>query len=255
MSQAQIRNASKLLVDDIQATWLLSKAMLTEGLLYRESADLAHEVAELLYPSESNSNTSQVIKYEKDIVLLRKTIQAKPKSNKLAQVQAKHQPECKKRILRQGPWDEVNDVLPLTSRPALPMPGSRGQEPYNGVDTGEFEKGILYEDGRMDLCKMRPADFGIVFAHPDRMETWYLAGNCIDLADFERLVTAWTPSSSITNIWLKRNPLGPKASTALYDLITKTPKLRTLVLDVIELGDEVVSHLFPLWNTIKVPFC
>ncbi len=78
------------------------------------------------------------------------------------------------------------------------------------------------------------------------METWYLAGNCIDLDGFERLVSAWTTSASITNIWLKRNPLGPKASTALYDLITKTSNLRTLDLDQTELGDEGVAHLFSL---------
>ena len=85
-----------------------------------------------------------------------------------------------------------------------------------------------------------------VLAHPDCMETWYLAGNCIDLAGFERLVSAWTTSSSITNIWLKRNPLSPTASTALYDLITKTSRLRTLDLDETELGDEGVAHLFSL---------
>ena len=88
------------------------------------------------------------------------------------------------------------------------------------------------------------ADF--VFAHPDRMETWYLAGNCIDLTGFKRLVSAWTTSTSITNIWLKRNPLGPNASMALYDLITKTSNLRTLDLDQTELGDEGVAHLFSL---------
>ena len=70
-----------------------------------------------------------------------------------------------------------------------------------------------------------------VLAHPDRMETRYLAGNCTDLAGFKRLVSAWTTSTSITNIWLERNPLSPKASTALYDLITKTPNLRTIDLD------------------------
>ncbi len=32
--------------------------------------------------------------------------------------------------------------------------GSKGQEPFYGVDVAEFEKGILYKDGRMDLCKM-----------------------------------------------------------------------------------------------------
>lgn len=85
-----------------------------------------------------------------------------------------------------------------------------------------------------------------VLAHPDRIETWYLAGNCVDLAGFERLVFAWTTSSPVTNIWLKRNPLGPKSSTALYDLITKTSKLRTLDLDQTELGDEGVAQLFSL---------
>lgn len=92
-----------------------------------------------------------------------------------------------------------------------------------------------------------------VLAHPDRMETWYLAGNCIDLAGFERLVSAWTTSTSITNIWLKRNPLSPKASTALYDLITKTPNLRTLDLDQTELGDRGVAHLFSLLANYHSP--
>ena len=92
-----------------------------------------------------------------------------------------------------------------------------------------------------------------VFAHPDRMETWYLAGNCINLAGFERLVSAWKSSTSITNIWLKRNPLGPKASTALYDLITKTSQLRTLDLDATELGDEGVCRLFSLLEIHRSP--
>ena len=90
-----------------------------------------------------------------------------------------------------------------------------------------------------------------VLTHPDCMETWCLAGNCIDLTGFERLVFAWTTSTSITNIWLKRNSLGRKASTALYDLITKTTKLRTLDLDQTELGDEGVAHLFSLLATHK----
>lgn len=85
-----------------------------------------------------------------------------------------------------------------------------------------------------------------VLAHPDRMETWYLAGNRIELAGFERLVSAWTTSTSITNIWLKRNPLAPKASTALFESITQTLKLRTLDLDQTELGDGGVAHLFSL---------
>ena len=39
-----------------------------------------------------------------------------------------------------------------------------------------------------------------LIAHPDRMETWYLVGNCIDVAGFDPLVSAWTTSTSIFNI-------------------------------------------------------
>ena len=97
-------------------------------MLDQKSADLAHEIAGLLYPSYSDSNLSQVIKYEKDIVLLRKTIQAKQKADEVARVQAKNQAEWRHRVLRQGPWDEVNDLLPLTGSPALPMPVSISDE-------------------------------------------------------------------------------------------------------------------------------
>ena len=63
-----------------------------------------------------------MIKYEKDIVLLRKVIQAKQKADDLAKAEARHHREWKRRVLRQGPWDESEDPLPLTGAPALPMP-------------------------------------------------------------------------------------------------------------------------------------
>lgn len=31
--------------------------------------------------------------------------------------------------------------------------GSKGKEGYYQIDTAEFEKGVLYEDGRMNLYK------------------------------------------------------------------------------------------------------
>jgi len=55
--------------------------------------------------------------------------------------------------------------------------------------------------------------------HPNNIETWYLAGNCIDLASLYRLVSAWITSTAITNIWLKRNPLGPKSHDAIQWLV------------------------------------
>lgn len=88
-----------------------------------------------------------------------------------------------------------------------------------------------------------------VNAYPDKIETWYLAGNCIDLAGLERLVAAWATSTSITNIWLKRNPLGPDASATLHRLIASTANLRTLDLDQTEIGDKGVSQLFSLLSS------
>jgi len=79
---------------------------------------------------------------------------------------------------------------------------------------------------------------------PDRMDTWYLAGNCIDVDGFHLLVEEWVNSTQVTNIWLKRNPLGAAAADDVSKLITQTSNLRTLDLDQTELGDVGVTHIF-----------
>jgi len=156
--------------------------------------------------------------------------------------------------------------------------GHTGVEPYYHTELIEFEKGVLYADGRVDLCKMvtgprnigdlmdslKPNTFskhfllgnniiGPVGAKaiaafidelPDRFETWYLAGNCIDATSFRILVDDMTKSTAITNVWLKRNPLGSSAAADVFRLITKTPNLRTLDLDQTELSDAGVAELF-----------
>ena len=53
---------------------------------------------------------------------LRKAIRAQQKAVDLDKAEARHSPELKQRALRQGPWDEGRDPLPLTGAPALPMP-------------------------------------------------------------------------------------------------------------------------------------
>ncbi|KAL8992590.1 MAG: hypothetical protein Q9188_007554 [Gyalolechia gomerana] len=81
---------------------------------------------------------------------------------------------------------------------------------------------------------------------PDQMETWYLAGNCIDSSSLKLLVDGWVTSSTLSNIWLKRNPLGPSSVSALFKLITNASGLRTLDLDQTELSDAGVGELFNL---------
>ncbi|MCJ1384097.1 hypothetical protein MMC17_007213 [Xylographa soralifera] len=217
------------------------------------------------------------------------------------------------RILKQGPWDEVKDPLPLTGAPAIPAPvdlasteslaplfshlaingrehlnakeyeqdtsiPTTSEEPYYGTKMQEFANGTVYEDGRLDMCKfpvgprhikdlMQSLDHNelvkhfvvgnnlmgragansiaeFVRAHPNRMETWYVAGNCLDAHDLRILASAWMHSPVITNIWLKRNPLGPDALPVLREIITHVKKLRTLDLDQTELGNDAVRQLF-----------
>ncbi|KAH7192089.1 uncharacterized protein B0J16DRAFT_332291 [Fusarium flagelliforme] len=224
------------------------------------------------------------------------------------------------RILSQGVWDPAKRPISLDGVQAIPMPveiaheadlapflnhlesggtfeldghekgfeldGGRG-EPYYGVKGAEFRKGVVYEDGRMDLCKMvvgpdhigklmdslRPNEFvrhfllgnniiGPVGAHeianfitdlPDRMDTWYLAGNCINGPGFKILVDAMVKSEAITNLWFKRNPLGADASEDVYRLITGVKNLRTLDLDQTQLGDRGVADLFNRLADHKMP--
>lgn len=80
--------------------------------------------------------------------------------------------------------------------------------------------------------------------HPNKIETWYLAGNCINADSLNILVDAWTKSSAVRHIWLKRNPLGPSSVNSLYKLITEARQLVTLDLDQTELGDTGVVILF-----------
>ncbi|KAI4263678.1 MAG: hypothetical protein L6R42_001187 [Xanthoria sp. 1 TBL-2021] len=144
-------------------------------------AELAKDVAQLLYPSPSHSTLPALIKYHHDLTLLRRAILAQQKAVEEQRLEFGSKPTLKERILTQGPWDEVNCPLEwLDGVRAYPMPvqvstesslvpffdhlqhgggyevdesGKDTEEPYYGVEMGEWEKGMLYQDGRMDLCK------------------------------------------------------------------------------------------------------
>ena len=60
------------------------------------------------------------------------------------------------------------------------------------------------------------------------------------------MAAATVKSTSITNVWLKRNPLGSGAVDDLARLILETKDLRTLDLENTKLGDEGVVRLFGL---------
>lgn len=230
-------------------------------------------------------------------------------------------PVWSNRISMQGPWDQAKKPVSLDGCVAIPMPvqvaqaddlapffehlaaggshvlpdettgfeldGGKG-EPYYGVKGAEFQKGVVYADGRMDLCKMvvgpehiwrlmdslRDNSFvrhfllgnniigpsgaraiaEFIKAFPERMDTWYLAGNCIDGAGLKILVDALVDSTAVTSVWLKRNPLGSGAAHDVFRLITGAPNLQTLDIDQTELGDRGIAQLFTELAAWKPPF-
>lgn len=215
----------------------------------------------------------------------------------------------RQRVMQQGQWDQEADPVSTDGVSALPMPveianeeslapffahlrsggththqgtqeipSKEGLEPGYQTELIEFPKGVVYSDGRLDLCKMvvgpthiqalmdnlRSNSFikhfllgnniiGAVGARsiasfvnrvPEQIETWYLAGNCINTASLELLVESWIRSPVITNIWLKRNPLGTNSTQSIASLILQCTSLRTLDLDQTSLGDCGVADLF-----------
>ncbi|KAF9207745.1 hypothetical protein BGZ49_010646 [Haplosporangium sp. Z 27] len=258
---------------------------------------LAMQLAKILYADLSE--IAAIIQYDRLTSPAKAIVLSRRKERAVAQSQAKSQ---SKLLEIQGPW-AGQDVDPgdLKGPAAIPMPVTIGEttdfEPIFGflsedkaiTEAGdmqgthgleltwetpilEFKRGIVYEDGRLDLCKkvVGPTHIGnlmeslesnhqirhfllgnnaisttgakriaeFIHKHPDRMETWYLAGCHITLHGLSLLVPEMITSPTITNLWFKRNPFGPNSSSLLAELVLQTKHLRTLDLETTELGNE-----------------
>ena len=158
-----------------------------------------------------------------------------------------------KQMLAQGPWDEINDpdfVEAFKGEPKFRPPKSFSQlegcevpKLLSDLGNNGFVRRVLIENNIIGLAG------AAALAHwtlnnPGNIETWFLAGNSVDAKTLETLVGAWIFADNITNIWLRRNPLGPEYAYMLSILIKNSPKLRTLDLDQTELGDRGVADLF-----------
>lgn len=277
--------------------------------------ELAVLLASLLYPIHTDSLAS-IIRYEHDRVRICRYIRLQRRYDVIYRTRDNDVYNSRLHIRQQGPWEPQKYPVSLQGPPSLPMPveiasaaslepffthlrrdgthdaatldaSSSAQgvaEPFYGVPALEFPRGVMYQDGRLDLCKMvvGPAHIGALMEslrsntfirhfllgnniigpkgareiatflkdYPGRIDTWYLAGNAIYGPAFSALVNAMIKSLAITNIWLKRNPLGALPNDPvddLFRLITETPNLRTLDLDQTELGD---AHAFELFERL-----
>ena len=235
----------------------------------KSQRSLAYRLASAIYPELSE--IAAVIKYERLITPAKVIVRQIQKDRTTAQLQATN--KAGGEILRlQGPWlGQDIDPVDLKGPIAAPMPvkigetrnfapifsfmaqgkgfqdGSKEENIRSPTQTGtygvelpqkcpmlEFERGIIYEDGRLDLCKqvVGPTHIGDLMQSletnphirhfllgnnaisttgsysiseflrkcPDQMETWYLAGCHITHHGLSFLVPQMIRSSTVNNI-------------------------------------------------------
>ena len=110
-------------------------------------AQLAIFIASLLYPAPSDSVLGPLIKYQHDIVLLRRAIVTQRQAAQSAAAKKRYTPTPKEKIRAQGPWDEVNDPVSLDGVRALPMPVSVAGEETLKPFFQHLQNGGTYEGG------------------------------------------------------------------------------------------------------------
>jgi hypothetical protein len=146
-----------------------------------KTSTLASAVAAHLFPDDITEPLHALIQYERAIIQLRAAFLAQEHAENERVTKENRANTWSGRIEAQGPWDEINDPVSLEGAEAIPVPikisseeslasffeylaqggdfDGRGDrvvqlEPRYEEPYIEFEKGILYKDSRMDLCKM-----------------------------------------------------------------------------------------------------
>ena len=263
----------------------------------------AQAIANCLFPEKDPLQA--IIAYDKVAVNLRAKFIQQQKDQERSRKEAKGF-TLRERVKQQGPFDPKKHDFKTPA--AVPMPvkvatkddlkpffdylksdrpfqkpqtedeGAVGLEPNYAVEMLEFNKGVVYADHRMDLCKMvvgpnhiedlmsslaanshvhhfllgnniigRAGALAIakyLEYRPTQIQTWYLAGNMLDASCLKLIVNAAVPSQTIRSVWLKRNPLGLAGADSVCALLVGCANLITLDLDQTQLGDEGCAAIF-----------
>lgn len=137
----------------------------------------------------------------------------------------------------------------------------------------KFERGVVYPDGRMDLCKQVVGDKWIgnlmealktntqiehfllgnnvtkleggkaigeylVSQHPNKIKTWYLAGSEFNSKALEYIVNGFLTSrdNDVKALWLKRNPLYAEGMIYIRQLLEHNNSIKVLDLHNTAIG-------------------
>ncbi|KAL8691559.1 MAG: hypothetical protein Q9218_003238 [Villophora microphyllina] len=190
------------------------------------SAALAFEIVAQLYPAPGDPSLSQVIKYEKHIVTLRKSILAQDKAKEEARRQDRLHRPWKGRVKAQRPWDEINDPWSLAGAAALPMPATISDEESLAPFFAHIGEGGTFDNGSMKNG-MEPIYGGGgegVITRASNLRTLDL--DQTELGDegvpklFNKL-NSYKGSIPLRNIYLNGTGIGSKACEAIADYLSQ----------------------------------
>jgi hypothetical protein len=225
---------------------LIDEAVLTAPRRGTARDTLAHETAARIYTDYPQESLAPIIQYEKDIVKLRSLAEQQRKNAIVKATEYNEKHNWIKRILKQnGPWNELEDPLSLNGAPSIPMPvevsdpeslapffahlrnngthqisnsaeadqqGESRAEPYYNVKYIEFEKGVLYSDGRIDLCKMvtGPRNIGDLMESlkPNAFSKHFLLGNNIVGPTGVEAIASFIEEGNVLNVRIVRRAVG-----------------------------------------------
>lgn len=108
-----------------------------------------------------------------------------------------------------------------------------------------FQKINKEQKTKTTVDKLAPATaISNLMATKEGIETYYLAGNCIDHEDMQLICEGLANNLTCKALWLKRNPIGPIGAIYLNKLLSINKTLNILDLHNCALGDDGLANLF-----------
>lgn len=256
----------------------------------------ARALARELFPSTEEHRQGSYVQYGQLIARLRTAYmeqqelqrdrEAHASLNPFRRVRLSGKRELFEKLLAEPPSIEVMKPSPM---PVTIAPESELKPVFAHLRSGSpidiemrvFDRGAVYRDGRVDMCKQVVGPTYIeqltqaVAESPNvqhfllgnnvvgdtgataiaemvrarsattvPLETLYLAGNEITATGAADLARSLESDTTVTSLWLKRNPLGPAGVEKLATMLRSNSTLEVLDLVNTSAGDEGVEALF-----------